>query len=818
MSTFPLRVLTTTALCTNFALAQQAQDLQKVQHGLALEEIVVTAQRREQNLQDVPVSVTAFSGDVLERANITQARDYLALTPNVGFSDGEEAGSRAVSISIRGVNDLKSGQNSVTSSIGIYLDEFSVVSSSSRSAVNPNLRDLERVEVLRGPQGTYFGRNSLGGALNLTTKAPTDVFEGEINIGGETYDTRGHMGQGSLILNIPMSDELSFRGVAQYEDHSGMVENITPTGSDTGGDYFMGRGTLLYTPSDRTTVKFMAMYTDESQDGDESIPSGVWNIDTIDGYVLGVAGGVSDLVDPVNTEGIGFYPDNRDKNSRDLDEFNDTETTIAILNISHQVSDDLVLKSITGVYDSEWERLQDTDQLGGWDNFYTEESGDSLSYSTEFRAEYTGSNFEWVVGGLYAKDEQDRTFYVVAGSNFAAPVGPTGPNDPDGVVLLSNIAEHVPPGLCFQCDNKTFEATSVAVFTDFSWHLTDQLDVILGGRYTRDDIESSLASTGPFRTDNTVLALAKGKEEFSDFSPRFVVRYQVNDDVSVYGSVTKGYKAGGTSLGFNPDIVAVPSLPEVIEVPFDDETLWNYEVGFKSELFDKRLRINAAAFYLDWSDLQLESYRFLVPGNLSSKFALTANMDEAEAKGFEVEVAAVVTDRFSISGGIGYLESEVTKSDPQELSGGFIVDLTGLTIPKSPEWTANLVGEYRLPIGDGEAWGRIEYIYRDSQTSNLEGMAWKQVRGQFLPNSTAEDPAFASATPNGFPFVAPSYDLINLRAGYEWNQFSINFYVNNLTDEDYYTSTSEDYGLGGIRIRPHPRTYGGSITYRFGSN
>ena len=112
MSTFPLRVLTTTALCTNFALAQQAQDLQKVQHGLALEEIVVTAQRREQNLQDVPVSVTAFSGDVLERANITQARDYLALTPNVGFSDGEEAGSRAVSISIRGVNDLKSGQKS----------------------------------------------------------------------------------------------------------------------------------------------------------------------------------------------------------------------------------------------------------------------------------------------------------------------------------------------------------------------------------------------------------------------------------------------------------------------------------------------------------------------------------------------------------------------------------------------------------------------------------------------------------------------------------------------------------------------------------
>ena len=802
----PFRVLLITVVISSSAFAQQDYEL---------EEIVVTAQRREQNLQEVPVSVTTFSGATLQRANITQASEYLALTPNVGFSDAEETGSRAVSISIRGVNDLKSGQNSVISSIGIYLDEFSVVASSNRSSVNPHLQDLERVEVLRGPQGTYFGRNSLGGALNLTTKSPTDQFEGEFRIGGEAYDTSGSLGQGTLILNMPVSENLAVRGVAHYENNSGMVKNINPDGVDSGYEHIMGRVTALYTPSDATTVKLMVMYSEEDQDGDESVPSGVWNVDTTDGYVLGVAGGVSDLTMPVDAEGIGFWPNNRDKNSRDKKEFNDSKTTIAILNISHELTDTITLKSITGVFDSEFVRLFDEDQLGGWDNFFTEANGDSLSYSTELRGEYTGSSVEWVGGVLYARDEQDVGQDVIAGANFTAPVGPLGPNDPNGTVLLSAFAAFIPPGLCFLCEQKSFEFDSIAVFADFTWHATDRLDLTVGGRYTHDKVDSTVITTGPLVTDDTVTGIAQGKRKFDDFSPRFVARYQFTDDLSVYGTVSKGYKAGGTSLGFNADPVNVP-LPAIIEVPFKDETLWSYEIGFKSEWLDNRLRINAAAFFLDWSDLQLESFRFLVPGNLQSKFALTANMDEAEVKGFEVEFVAAVSERFTFSGGLGYLDSEITKSGPQELSGGFIINLDGLDVPKSPELTVNLVGEYRWPIGNGDAWARVEYIHRDSQMSNLEAIAWKQTRGLILPNSSPADPALLTATPGGFPFVTPEYDLINLRAGYEWDKFFVGVYIDNAFDEEYYTSTGETFGIGGIRLRPHPRTFGGSVGYRFG--
>ena len=171
--------------------------------SLALEEVVVTAQRREQSIQDVPVSVSAFSGETLQQRNITNAVDYLAITPGVSFTEDGQTGSRGMGIAIRGVNSLVSGENAFVNSVGIYLDDFSVASVPNNVA-NPNLADMERVEVLRGPQGTYFGRNAVGGALNLTTKKPTDEFEGEVIVGLEDYEDAGESYNITGIVNIPV--------------------------------------------------------------------------------------------------------------------------------------------------------------------------------------------------------------------------------------------------------------------------------------------------------------------------------------------------------------------------------------------------------------------------------------------------------------------------------------------------------------------------------------------------------------------------------------------------------------------------------------
>ena len=242
-----------------------------------LEEITVTAQRREQNLQEVPVSVTAFTGDQLQRQNVIGAVQYLELTPNVSFTEDGQSGSRGLGISIRGVNNLISGENAFINSIGVYIDDFSVTSVPNQVA-NPFLPDMERVEVLRGPQGTYFGRNSVGGALNLTTKAPTDQVEGSVRLGAESYENAGEQWNVTGVFNWPVADSFRLRGVLYYEDSSGIVSNACATGSgasscpaavengftpngtaDSGHEYLMGRLRGSWDITDNTHLGFICL-------------------------------------------------------------------------------------------------------------------------------------------------------------------------------------------------------------------------------------------------------------------------------------------------------------------------------------------------------------------------------------------------------------------------------------------------------------------------------------------------------------------------------------------------------------------------------
>ena len=220
---FPVSLLSAAVFNAVPAIAQET--------NLALEEVVVTAQRREQSIQDVPISVTAFTGADLQQRNITNAVDYLKITPGVSFTEDGQTGSRGMGIAVRGVNSLVTGENAFVNSIGIYLDDFSVASVPNNVA-NPNLADMDRVEVLRGPQGTFFGRNAVGGALNLTTKKPTEDFEAEVIVGGESYEDAGEQYNVTGILNIPVSDDFRMRGVVYYMDSDGYVENACASGAN----------------------------------------------------------------------------------------------------------------------------------------------------------------------------------------------------------------------------------------------------------------------------------------------------------------------------------------------------------------------------------------------------------------------------------------------------------------------------------------------------------------------------------------------------------------------------------------------------------
>jgi iron complex outermembrane receptor protein len=804
---FPLTLLSAAVFNTMPVIAQE---------NIMLEEVVVTAQRREQNLQDVPVSVTAFSGATLEERNIKTAAEYLVITPGVSFTEDGSTGSRGMGISIRGVTSLVTGENAFVNSIGIYLDEFSVASVPNNVA-NPNLSDMDRVEVLRGPQGTFFGRNAVGGALNLTTKKPTDEFEAEVIAGGESYEDAGGQGNITAILNYPVSEDFKMRGVVYYADNDGYVKNkckkgagaaacpnavvngFTPNGADGSEQTSLnGRLHLDWDVSEDTNILTSVYYSDDDQDTDENVPSGVLDLDSIDTFGLG-----DGALDP----GTGFwYQGNYTKLSHDLKERTQNKSTVGVLNITHDLNDKVVLKSITGIIDASLDRTFDNDLAGGADGLHRENSYDGTSWSTEFRVQITEDSYDFVAGVMYASDEQKQD------NNIAVSTQPTG--TVDGVGFLPPF----PVGLALVDNKKKWELESWAVFGDYTWHATEKWDLVVGARYTDDQVDNNLQGSGtgpgpgcsgaPPCWVSTANPPAKGSKSFDNVSPRFVALYQATDDINLYGTISQGYKAGGLSLGNNTNEEGNPP----IVLPFKEETLWNYELGMKSELWDNRVRLNASLYYMEWSDLQMESFRFLTPGDLSSNFEQTINIEDAEAWGSEVELVAALTDNLTLTSAVGYMNTEITSNTVAEITGGFNVELNGLDLAKAPEWTYNTALKYSLPLGNNEAWVQLEYIHRDGQFGDIEALTYKQTDGP-SPNQGLSRNSIAEF--GDYPFKTPDYDVWNLRAGYDMEHWSFTAYVQNLGEEDYYTGTGENFGVTGMRLRPTPRIFGGNIKYRF---
>ncbi len=450
--------------------------------GMVLEEIIVTAQRREQSLQEVPVAVTAFTGEALEIANITEAAQYLNLTPNVSYTEDGQVGSRGISIAMRGVSNINTDESSFIQSIGVYLDEFSVASVG-QGTVNPQLQDLERIEVLRGPQGTYFGRNAVGGALNLTTRKPQPEFDASVSVGARMFEGASEQHDVSGMINMPVSEHFMLRGVLYYEDSGGLVENIVPGGGDSGHDYTMGRLSARWLLDDATTVDLMLMHSDEQQGHDENVPSGVWDTDVIDTF--GFRGPGSAFLAPIDP-GTGFWPDNRNKTARSaIGEKNDNTTSIAILKVSRDMSDTSTLNWITGWIDTELERVFDNDLIPE-DIVYRDHLRDGTSFTTELRLDITSDTYDWTIGAMYARDEKGNDSRVQVGADrsvggvMRAPWLPGGSValPPDGVGVLPP-PQVWPRGLCLSCEASGFELTSLAVFTDVTWHVSDRFDLTL---------------------------------------------------------------------------------------------------------------------------------------------------------------------------------------------------------------------------------------------------------------------------------------------------------------------------------------------------
>jgi len=717
------------------------------QNAAPLEEIVVTAQQREQSLQDVPIAISAFNTEDIQKNMFRDVTDFVGRVPNASFISNGARSRRA--ISMRGItNFVNSNQARRTATFGFYLDGFNLATSS----INPPIMDIERIEVLRGPQSTYFGANALGGGINVTSVAPkSDEFEGSIMADYGRFDTLDVEGT----LNIPLvKDVLGAR--INYKDWSsdGNIRNINPQGGGNDFDYQYWRASLLWTPSENLSVTLTASDASEDVGMREGVPSGVFST---------FAGGTlyanfpdrngDGLADP-DPDGVGFFPDNQDKVNFNAPQSVGTDFEYYIARIDYDFAN-MRATSITGYMESDFFLQGDID--GGSGDYFREfRTIPRESTTQEFRLQSTGeSKLNWNVGFFYSDDEGfiDNKTFVGAAQPFGLPEG-------------------------FLIDSEESAGTSevIAVFGQADYALTDRLVLTVGGRYSEETIDTDISGFG-----GGVSQELQVKDTFEDFSPKVSLRYDIDDDASLYATVAKGFKSGGVQVAPVSDLET-----------YDPEELWNYEIGYKADLLDRTLRINAAIFYMDWTDLQAafqesgvdDDGEFFIFGGID-------NADSAESYGAELSITSAPVAGLVMNLNLGYLKAEFEEFTA--LIDGEDRVLDGRTIPNSPEWTVSADAEYSFPISNGlDAFVRGEYIYRDSLRSTV-----------------------AALIQEGFPWEVPSYDIFNLRLGVQHENYSVTAYVENLFDDSYFTNAYQKAFSGGLHIEPGVQRYGVRVRYTF---
>ncbi|MDA5193861.1 TonB-dependent receptor [Govanella unica] len=786
---------------------------------LQIEEITVVAQRREQSILDVPVSVTLFSAESIEKQNIQSAKDYLQQTPNVSYQVGGRNGSREIVIAIRGISDIKNAEKIDTSSaFSTYVDEFSQGTLASGQA-NPPTYDIERIEVLRGPQGTFFGRNSEGGAINIMTKKPSKDLYGQVDFGGGRFNSYELAG----VANVPVTDTLFTRLTVQSAKSDGPMKNLHPTGGNSGNEYLSLRGQVRWLPTTNTTIDMQIGYIVDNQDYTPKAATCVkprFGANPFDGKVLGDIGCYDpqgELLRRINLPAgnpdrvvlpAGMTYDSLNKNRLNLyqntRERTENRTTTMIGRINHEF-EDFSITSISGLAKSDQTQFMDLDHSGvdGIDRFGL---FDATNWSQEVRLQSVGKKtIDWTVGGIYYKDKFQATNQILIKHFLAAWM--------NGDTANQNVIHSDRDGW--------------AGFANLEWHITEPLSLIVGGRFSHDNSSSEwtdvYAACGkvpygsplapgcalrPDQLDRLVLAsdgttvyqsggrkaqtAGAGYQSTSgkDFSPRIALNYKPNDNSSYYVTVSKGYKPNGVRL--NPD----SGFDHTSR--FKKEQLWNYEAGFNAALFDRRMTVSGAIFLMDWKDMQVlvsEEYcnvgGVLIPidgpsapvGNTCLRVPLYSiqNAKKARSKGFELSAQGMITNGWQVGGSVGYLNAKFV--DFLANVAGTTADVSGQPIGSAPKWTLSANTQYNFPLAGGEAFARASWSYRSASSLDI-----------------------ARRVNNQYPSNIPAFGLVNLAFGQTWGRVNLALNIENLLDSKYYTA-AESFSYAGVMLDVHPRTW-----------
>ncbi|MEX2525057.1 MAG: TonB-dependent receptor [Gammaproteobacteria bacterium] len=634
-----------------------------------LEEVVVTAQKREQSLQDVPISVTAFSGRDIRSLGFNSTIDLAAFTP--GMSIGQNSGEGDFPfISLRGVT-LRDFADTNESPSAVYIDEFY---KANLMGLDQQIFDMDRVEVLRGPQGTLYGRNATGGLIHYVTRKPTETFEGygEFEVGEyDTYKFEGAVGG-------PLTQNLSGRLSVQHHQHDGYTENIFPGNADGNAlDSTSVRGQLLFTPTEDLSVSVLLQRNANDNDAGNMFP----HVAVVQDPVTGLA------VDNPGGPGFAGYIEPTPNDPRDTNANRDiylrTEQYTGIGRIEWNVNG-IDVVSITGYEKTSKDAAFDSD--GTPFTRGTEAHPNGEQFSQELRLSGQAGPVEWL-GGFYYID------YDVDG--FQSRCTPATCDVQRAPVIYD------------------LQTESWAFFGNVDVELAPQWSVTAGLRYTQEDKEYLLDNQdfGIEFSPATVGDQARLDDDNISFNAR--LNYTPTEDLLFYGGVSRGHKSGTFNVGFTP--IAFDAIP------VEAEQLTSYEVGFKSTLMQGLWRVNGAAFYYDYDDSQA----FQFDGRTLSA---TAFNRDAEVYGAELEVTASPTERLDLMFTATYLDATLKDVErPGPLFTG--LPPVDTVMPLAPDWDLSLLARYYWPVpwgGEMALQGSVNYKSKQyfdafNSPSHLEG-------------------------------------------------------------------------------------------------
>ncbi|HEY0106046.1 MAG TPA: TonB-dependent receptor [Rhizomicrobium sp.] len=800
-----------------------------------IETVIVTAEKRSENVQDVPIAITAFSGDAIQEKGIGDLHGLSNLTPNVNLDSGApfSGDSSVLSASIRGIGQDDFAFN-IDPGVGVYVDGVYLART---IGANVDLLDVDRIEVLKGPQGTLFGRNTIGGAISIVTRTPGDKFFVQGQFTGGSFNRRDI----ALTADIPIADDIKssitfqsverdgYQKVIPYNNVGGY--NFDPVSKDFATPYEFSnrlggqnrqsvRGKLLWDFTDDFNMTLTADWTHQDQ---SSIPNTVMQVfpDTpgaggsIAGlYTACLAGAtIGQLCDLPRADGWPASGGLRPLRNSNLVPINSQTTQAQLatgsidttyangpnyakfdsegvgITFSYQLASDMTLKSITGYRHITWNIAEDLD--GSADH------GNLLEVSDKQQQQQFTQELQLVGTALDSRLSYVAGLYYFYENGFVHDWVPF-----DGDLLAVEDS-----GL------NLVRTSSYAAYAHADYKVTDQIGLTLGARYSVEDkffvggqqdlnglsykasgcyppdMPNNLGAPA-FLTCQDVLGYpvagqpfryfpaGTNHQTFDEFTPTAGIQYHVTDDAMAYFSWSKGTKSGGWTTRLSALLGVVDPVthmnivtndPKLAE--FKPEKATTYEVGLKAEWFDSTLQTNAALFYTDYTNIQLNEQKGVSP--------VLQNLGNADIYGAELEAQAILGHGFSAHAAVGYLDAYYTSLDPRvhptPAPGSEFSDITLKTkLPKTPMWKININPEWDHDLGNGQSL-QVQVSY--THTSSLY-------------NDSLNTPLLKR----------PSLDLIDasVRFSFADDKYSIAVGGTNLTDKRYITVGSINYGAGFV--------------------